>query len=57
MATELRGFAEGLEKEKTAVEWSNGPVERQVNWLKVIGRTMYGRAEFPLLRGRVLWAV
>ena len=33
---------------------SNGPVEGQVNRLKVIKRQMYGRAGFQLLRARVL---
>ena len=39
--TELRGF---------------GPVEGQVNRLKLIKRSMYGRAKFDLLRQRVLHA-
>ncbi|TXM96366.1 transposase, partial [Methylobacterium sp. WL64] len=34
--------------------WSNGPVEGQVNRLKLIKRSMYGRAGFDLLRQRVL---
>lgn len=33
--------------------WSNGPVEGQVNRLKVIKRQMYGRAGIDLLRARV----
>lgn len=36
--------------------WSNGPVEGQVNRLKLIKRFMYGRAKFDLLRQRVLHA-
>jgi hypothetical protein len=36
------------------VEWSNGMVEGQVNKLKLIKRQMYGRANFDLLRLRVL---
>lgn len=36
--------------------WSNGPVEGQVNRLKLIKRSMYGRASFDLLRQRVLLA-
>ncbi|WP_409565521.1 transposase family protein [Methylobacterium sp. J-001] len=36
--------------------WSNGPVEGQVNRLKLIKRSMYGRASFDLLRQRVLHA-
>jgi len=36
--------------------WSNGQTEGQVNRLKLIKRTMYGRANFDLLRQRVLRA-
>jgi transposase len=36
--------------------WSNGQVEGHVNRLKLVKRTMYGRANFPLLRRRVLIA-
>jgi transposase len=36
--------------------WSNGPVEGHVNRLKAIKRQMYGRANFDLLRLRVLHA-
>lgn len=32
----------------------NGPVEGQVNHIKLIKRSMYGRAKFDLLRQRVL---
>ncbi len=34
--------------------WSTSPVEGQVNRLKMLKRTMYGRAGFQLLRARVL---
>jgi transposase len=57
---EVRGFAEGLRQDEAAVvaalteKWSNGPVEGQINRLKVIKRQMYGRAGFQLLRVRVL---
>ena len=34
--------------------WSNGPVEGHVNRLKTLKRQMYGRANFDLLRRRVL---
>ena len=60
---ELQRFANGIEKDKAAVQagltWSinNGQVEGHVNKLKLIKRTMYGRAGFPLLRQRVLHAV
>lgn len=60
---ELRQFARGLRREQS---WaiaalthraSNGAVEGHVNKLKLIKRTMYGRAGFPLLRQRVLHAL
>jgi transposase len=35
-------------------KWSNGPVEAQVNCLKLQKRLMFGRANFDLLRLRVL---
>ena len=59
---ELRYFAQGLEKDLQAVEaaltyeWSNGPVEGHNNRLKMIKRQMYGRANFDLLRQRVLYS-
>ncbi|RVG73129.1 transposase [Sinorhizobium meliloti] len=34
--------------------WSNGQAEGQINRLKTIKRTMYGRAGPELLRARVL---
>jgi transposase len=58
--SELRRFAEGLERDQAAVQaalderWSNGPVEGHINRLKTIKRQMYGRAGLPLLRARVL---
>lgn len=57
---EMQGFASGLRKDRDCVEaalkhaWSNGQVEGQVNRLKMIKRQMYGRANFDLLRARVL---
>lgn len=56
----LSSFARGLQNDYAAVraalenEWSNGQVEGQVNRLKFIKRQMYGRANFDLLRKRVL---
>ena len=53
-------FAASLRRDEDAVRaaltesWSSGPVEGQVNRLKVIKREMYGRAGFDLLRCRVL---
>jgi transposase len=61
-SAELRRFAEGLQRDQAAVQaaldwrWSNGPVEGQVNRLKMIKRQMYGRAGLPLLRARVMAA-
>ena len=57
---ELAGFVAGLEQDLSAVEaalsveWSNGPTEGQVNRLKFVKRSMYGRGSFALLRARVL---
>jgi len=56
----LRHFALSLRRDYAAVrasltfDWSSGQVEGQVNRLKVIKRIMYGRANFDLLRLRVL---
>ncbi len=36
--------------------WSNGPLEGNVHRLKLIKRSMYGRANFDLLRLRVVHA-
>jgi len=60
--TALAGLAASLERDKPAVQaaldtpWTTSPVKGQVNRLKLIKRTMYGRAGFPLLRSRVLQA-
>ena len=56
----LQNFALGLRQDYDAVkaalscEWSNGQVEGQVNRLKTIKHQMYGRANFDLLRQKVL---
>jgi transposase len=58
---EIKSFAYGLERDKSAVqaavkyEWSQGQVEGQVNRLKLIKRQMYGRANFDLLKARVIY--
>jgi transposase len=58
----LAAFARGLRRDETAVRaaltepWSNGQVDGQVHRLKLVKRTMYGRAGFALLRRRVLAA-
>ena len=36
--------------------WTTSPAEGQINRLKMLKRTMYGRAGFDLLRARVLHA-
>ncbi|GHO64567.1 transposase [Ktedonobacter sp. SOSP1-52] len=59
---ELISFAKGLQRDEAAVraglslKWSQGSVEGNVNRLKFIKRSMYGRANFDLLRTRVLCA-
>jgi transposase len=59
---ELRGFSRNLHRDWLAVHagftvhWSSGPVEGNINRLKLIKRQMYGRANFDLLRKRVLLA-
>jgi transposase len=61
-ATPLASFVAELRKDIAAVQaaldlpWSTSPVEGQINRLKMIKRTMYGRAGFELLRARVLQA-
>lgn len=56
-------FAQGLQRDKEEVlagltlVYSNGQVEGQITKLKLLKRTMYGRAGFPLLRQRVLHAL
>ena len=58
--TALKGFAKGIKQDLAAVTnalslpWSNGQTEGQVNRLKLIKRQMYGRANFDLLRKRVI---
>uniref|UniRef100_UPI0031FBEABE transposase n=1 Tax=Sphaerothrix gracilis TaxID=3151835 RepID=UPI0031FBEABE len=53
-------FAKGIREDYEAIraaltlEVSNGPVEGQVNRLKMIKRQMYGRAGLELLRKRLI---
>lgn len=57
---EFRGLARSMRQDAAAVRagvtdsWSNGQVEGQVNRLKLVKRTGYGRAGFDLLKARVL---
>jgi transposase len=59
---ELARFATGLVRDKAAVvaaaslPYSNGQTEGQITRLKLVKRSMYGRAKFDLLRQRVLRA-
>jgi transposase len=56
----FKSFANGLRADYKAVKagvtliWSTGPVEGQINRLKMLKRQMYGRAGIGLLRQRVL---
>jgi transposase len=58
----FHSFATSLRRDYNALragvelEWSTGPVEGAINRLKMIKRTMFGRAGFPLLQRRVLLA-
>lgn len=60
--TSLRGFAASLRRDIAAIQaaldlpWTTSPVESQINRLKMLKRTMYGRAGFQLLRTRLLCA-
>ncbi len=57
---ELIWFADGVEQDRAPVEmafeseWSQGQTEGQVGRLKFLKRQMYGRANFDLLRARVI---
>jgi transposase len=57
---EFKKMAHGIRQDYAAVKaafssmWSNGQVEAQVNCLKLQKRLMFGRANFDLLRQRVL---
>ncbi len=61
LSTKYKNFVKGLRQDYKAVRaalesrWSNGQTEGQVNRLKFIKRQMYGRANFDLLRARVLY--
>ena len=60
--TLLARFALGLRRDFAAISaalelpWTTSPVEGQISRLKMLKRTMYGRANFDLLRARVLHA-
>jgi transposase len=56
----LRSLATNIQRDLSAVTnglslpYSSGPVEGHVNRIKTIKRQMYGRANFDLLRRRIL---
>ena len=60
--TLLADFAASIRRDLSAVQaaldlpWTTSPAEGQINRIKTIKRTMYGRAGFELLRARVLYA-
>ena len=60
--TALGSFVANLRSDIGAVQaalelpWTTSPAEGQINRLKMLKRTMYGRAGFGLLRARVLHA-
>lgn len=56
----LRAFVTGLRQDEAAIRaaltlgWSQGPVEGNINRLKLLKRQMYGRAKLDLLQQRFL---
>lgn len=58
--SDIASFARGLRRDIDAVRaaftlpWSTGPVEGKINKLKLIKRSMYGRAGLDLLRARLM---
>ncbi len=59
---DMETFTQGLQNDYEAVKasfvfsYSNGPVEGQINRLKFMKRSMFGRGSFELLRSRFLEA-
>ena len=59
----FKSFANGLRADYDAVKagitlpWSTGPVEGQINRLKMLKRQMFGRANIDLLKQRVLYRI
>jgi len=56
--TSLASFAASIRRDQAALDlpWTTSPAEGQINRLKTLRRSMYGRAGFQLLRARVLQA-
>ena len=61
LTSEIKSFSQFFYKDLPAIlasiyyTYSNGVIEGQINRLKTIKRTVYGRASFDLLRKRVLY--
>ena len=61
LTSEIKSFSQFLYKDLPAIlasiyyTYSNGVNKRQINRLKTIKRTVYGRASFDILRKRVLY--
>ena len=61
LTSEIKSFSQFLYKDLPAIlasiyyTYSNGVIEGQINRLKTIKRTVYGRASFDILRKRVLY--
>jgi transposase len=59
----IQRFAKGLGEDYAAIKagitlpWSNGPVEGQINRLKMLKRQMFGRARLDLLHRRFVLAL
>ncbi len=59
--SDLQTFAASLGRDEAAIRhaltepWSTGPVEGHITRVKLVKRQMYGRANFDLLRQRVLY--
>jgi len=59
---DVETFTQGLQNDYQAIKaslilpYSNGPVEGQINRLKFVKRSMFGRGSFQLLRSRFLEA-
>ncbi len=59
---DLETFAASLGGDEAAIRhaltepWSTGPVEGHITRVKLVKRQMFGRANFDLLRQRVLYA-
>ncbi|WIW89930.1 transposase [Sphingobium sp. V4] len=60
LGSAIGSFARGIRRDIDAfraaltLPWSTGPVEGKINKLKLIKRSMYGRAGIDLLRARIM---